>query len=263
MRPSGRFALFAAGLLAVPALAAAGVPGMVGTTGAPSPVRTQPLAPGEMLLETGGWGVVTSRADLATIAVRVSAPGDTPAAARRANSAELRRVVAAARRAGVPADGIDIREGEPPSSSVMTVNLAASMEDSTAAHRAVGTITIRLRDIDRVGAVRAALEAIPAANVALPIYALTDRTAARREAQGQALAAARADAEAHAQNAGMRLARMVRITERVSNDLYGLALNNAALFRRLEGTVGPTRDRTEPQIVTFVMLGVDYALAPR
>jgi uncharacterized protein len=263
VRRSGRFALLAAGLLAAPALAAAGVPGMVGTDGAPSPVRTQPLAPGEMLLEAGGLGVVTSRADLATILVLVSGSGDTPAAARRANAAEVRRVVAAARRAGAPADGIDIRDGETPNAFVTMLDPGQTRDGSTAAHRTVSTITIRLRDIARVDAVRAALEAVPAANVALPVYALTDRTAARREARAQALAAARADAEAHAQNVGMRLARMVRITERVSNDLYGLALNNAAQFARLERTVGPARDQTKPQIVTLVMLGVDYALAPR
>lgn len=261
MSLSGRLALLSAALLAGPA--AAGVPGMPGGNGAPSAVRTQPLAPGEVLLETGGVGLVTSRADLATIVVLVSRSGGTPAAARRANAAEVRRVAATARRAGVPADGIAIRQGETQSSNSMTVDPAGSPEESISAYHAVATLTIRLRDIDRVAAVRAALEAMPAANVALPVYALTDRVAARREAQAQALAASRTDAEAYAQIVGMRLARMVRITERTGNDIYGIAINHAELFRRLERVFGPGRDQTEPEVVTLVLVGVDYALVPR
>ena len=262
MRPSGRFALFAAGLLAAPALALAGVPGMPGSSGAPSPVRTQPLAPGEVLLETGGVGVVTSRADLATITLTVISSGDTPAAAARANRTQVRRLVAAARGAGAPADASSSRR-EGSAAFAMTVNPGESMDGAAGAHQAPGTITIRLRDIDRVAAVREALERAGAANVALPVYALTDRAVARREARAQALALARADAEVHARNVGMRLARMVRITERVNDDLYGIAVNNAEMFRRLERMIGPARDQTEPQIVTVVMLGVDHALAPQ
>lgn len=163
----------------------------------------------------------------------------------------------------MPADAIETREGNTPDTFVMTLDSAASMDGSIAAQHAGGTITLRLRDIDRVAAIRAALEAAGADNVALPIYSLTERSAARREAQARALAAARVDAESYAAHAGMRLARVVRISERVGGDLYGIALNNEALFRGLQGSVSPGQPQTEPEIVTLVMLGVDYALAPR
>jgi hypothetical protein len=89
--------------LAVPAVA--GVPGL-SMVAAQSPVSTQPLAPGEVLLEVDALGTVTTRADTATLLVRVEASAATETEARRATESAADRIVAAASSAGVAASDI-------------------------------------------------------------------------------------------------------------------------------------------------------------
>lgn len=244
--------------------AMAGVPGMMSAGTEASPVRTHPLAPGELLLEVGGVGFVTARADMATLRVSISTGGDSQAAAHRANQAQVRGVIAALRRAGVPADAIETRSGEgfAQTVDVMTATQPPPAELTEAAYD-VSTLVIRLRDIDHVTDVRAALVAAGADNISGPIYSVSDRGPARRQAQAQALAAARADAEAYAAQTSMRIVRLVRLTERVGADIFTLALNNESLFRSLRNTPSPTEPQTQPDVPILVLLGADFALAPR
>jgi len=254
-------AIVSAALTAGPALA--GVPGMMSAGEQGSPVRTHPLAPGEQLLEVGGIGFVTARADLATMSVSISTGGENQAAARRANRAQVRSVVQALRRIGVPADAIQTRSGEG-FARTFDVTMSTPPPDlAEASAYDVSTLVIRLRDIDRVVEVRSALEAAGADNISSPIYTISDRGPGRRRAQVQALAAARADAEAHAAQTNMRIVRLVRLTERVGADLFTIALNNEALFRGMRDMPSPSEPQTRPDIPVLVLLGADFALAPR
>ena len=92
-----------------------------------------------------------------------------------------------------------------------------------------------------------------------PVYALSDAGPARREARARALATLRADAEAYATAVNMRVVRIVRITERTGMDLMGLALGDSDLMRRAVGG----RITSDPNVETLVILGADFALAPR
>ena len=130
------------------------------------------------------------------------------------------------------------------------------------AHQADSIVTIRLRDIGRAAEVRTALEAA-GGQVAPPVYSLTDATAARRAARAQALAMAQADADAYAAATNRRVARIVRLTDRIGFDIYGLAINNAALLQSFRGMADPTAPQLRPEITTIILLGADYALAPR
>jgi len=243
--------------------ATAGVPGMMSAGTEASPVRTHPLAPGELLLEVGGVGFVTARADLATLSVSISTGGASQAAAHRANQADVRRVIEALRGAGVPADAIETRSGEGMMRTFDVTDSTPPPDLAEASAYDVSTLTIRLRDIDRVADVRAALAAAGADNISGPTYTIGDRGPARRRAQAQALAAARADAEAYAAQTNMRIVRVVRVTERVGADIFTLALNNEALFRGLRNAPPPTEPQTQPDIPVIVLLGADFALAPR
>jgi uncharacterized protein len=254
-------AILSAALLAAPA--GAGVPGMMSAGDQGSPVRTHPLAPGEQLLEVGGIGFVMARADLATLSVSISTGGANQAAARRANRAEVRRAIEALRRAGIPADAIRTQEGLGFPRTVDVTETMPPPDLATDPAYDVTTLTIRLSDIDRVDAVRVALREAGADNISGPAYTIADRGPARRRAQAQALAAARADAEASAAQANMRIVRLVRVTERVGGDLFTIALNNEALFRGLRNMPSPSEPQTQPDIPVLVLLGADYALAPR
>ena len=103
--------------------AAAGVP--MGSAADASPVSTQPLAANEILLEISALGTAISRAELATFSGTLTSRGATEVEARRERDAQIRRVTAAARRAGVAAADLTIGEAE---SIAVTSTMDMSME---------------------------------------------------------------------------------------------------------------------------------------
>lgn len=257
--------------LAVPA--AAGVPGLAMAEAA-SPVATQPLAAGEVLLEVNAVGIVTSRADLASYTVPVATRGATEAEARRRAEAQVARIVAAARAAGVAEADIVANPVTSGANRMDSATEAAirAMEAETgggpsratvlrppAEPSASGSVEIRLRNLDRTAAFRQAIEAAAGAGVPDPSYALGDARRARDEARRQALSTARSDAESCAAALGMRVVRIVRVTDRVGLDLLGTMMGQSSEMRGLLTMAGGR----SANVTTAVPVGVDFALAPR
>jgi len=264
--------LVIAGLALALALPAAGVP-CLGMAVAQVPVATQPLAVGEVLLEVNGMGTVTTRADLATLLVPISVGG--------ANEAEatVDRIAAAAASVGVGADDIvrhPITTGDPTLAFTARepVVIVPSVPEGGSSRRpplitpsdryrgqvgASSQIEIRLRDISRFEQLRSAIKAAGAAYVPEPVYALTDDRGARAEARARALAQARANADGYASALGMRVVRVVRVTERVGVDLIGAMISEGPRMRRMMSGV----EGRNPEISTTIALGMDFALAPR
>lgn len=247
--------------LAMPARA--GVPPL-GSGAASSPVRVQPLAPGELLLELGTIGMATAPADAASVTMTLAAEAATPGLARAALQVLERRATEAARGAGAPVASISRRTV--PTFEVNDAPLA--MEEgavpgpppSPPTYRAGSILIVRVPEIARLEPVRRALGAVETARVSEPAYTLTDPGPARRAARAEALARMRAEAELYAGALNMRVLRIVRITERTGTDLFGLALSEGpALMRR-----GFDPDRLgDPDVDIAVMVGVDFALGPR
>ena len=289
------------GLAALPA--AAGVP--MGSAAGASPVSTQPLAANEVLLEISALGTATSRAEMATLTGTLTSRGATETEARRVHDANVRRLTAIARRAGVAAADLTIGEAEAMSEApVSDMNMdmeaagaaldAASDAAAAAAETDGGsevpvaaadpmanavscsascpeyadlgmvmtsTVEIRLRNPDKVDELTQALQQAQVDfYTSAPVYSPGDQTAARRTARAQALAAARADAEAYAASLGLRVVRIVRVTERMGMDLMSLAMSESSpmrnMFQQLEQSQGP-------DIPTFIAVGVDFALGPQ
>ncbi|HEX8655784.1 MAG TPA: SIMPL domain-containing protein [Allosphingosinicella sp.] len=235
---------------------------------ADSPVNLPPLAPGEVLLEINAVGISQAPATGATISVAIAAEETSEASARRAGAAAVQRVTAAARAAGVAAADVDASTlnvssttyGGGNYTSDMLLNAADTLA-SGEIHYASGTVTIRLRNAAAGPALHRNLAAIDNVTAAAPVYTLDDDSTARRAARTEAMRRARADAESYVEAMNMRIARILRVTERTGLDFLGMALSesNTALrtFRDYE------RSMAEGQVMTFVVVGVDYALAPR
>jgi len=241
-------------------------------------VSTAPLAADEVLLELSANGSVTTRADLVTVQVQVNAQAATEDEARRAAEAQVRRVTQIARGAGVAA--ADVEAGEISAMPMMdmmatemnamdmTVNTMdmAMTEDSTVTNMATGESTanaavmveIRLRNVDRLEALTRALDEAGLPVIPTPSYALADPAGPRRQARANALAVARADAEAYAAALGLRVVRVARVSERVGMDFFSMMMNESMLRRSMNGGA-----QTEPDIETTMIVGVDYVLAPR
>jgi uncharacterized protein YggE len=268
-------------------LVLAGSAPLVAGAVAQSPVSMPPLAAGEVLLETSNLGMVSTRADFATMTVTISAGGVTEAAARAATEAKIREARAALRALGVAGDAVTVHpittsptppagfEGADMNMAMAVENAAMAMDEAMTENSTVvameempqppeasgqARMEILIRNVDRVAAVQQVLggHGIYAFG-GPPVYALADAAAPRRQARAQALQKARADAEAYAASLNMRVARILRVTERTGLETLALLASEPSMMMRTFGGGGVNG----PDIQTRVVVGVDFALAPR
>lgn len=215
------------------------------------------LRPGETLLEVDATGTHASRPDVMRFEAGVVTTGRTAREASEANAALTRRLVDALRGAGIAA------------SDVRTSNLSLlarfndrdqrsseELEPRIVGYVARNSLEVRVRDVSRASAVLDSLVAAGGNEVRGPYFSLADDTPARRSARQQAVAAARAEAEDYAAALGMRIARVLRVSERSGRVGEGSPI--VVTGSRIAGTP------IEPgEIETEVRVWIDYALAPR
>jgi uncharacterized protein YggE len=228
-------------------------------------VSTAPLAPEEVLLQTSTLGQIVSAPDRASLSVLVSAQGPNNEVALREARTRVSRVTAALTAAGIaPADivagevNIGVNYGNMPPELIVAAASGSFNGNGPDGQTAMGTLRITIRDIARLAAVRAALAAQDV-TVAAPSYSLADDGAARNAARAQALQKARAEAETYAASLDMRVARIVRITERLGLDGLSLMVTDMPAFNRMFSRMW----RPATDVETLVAVGVDFALAPR
>ncbi len=251
-----RFLIAAVALAALPTAAQAA-----------SPVTLPQLAPGEVLLETDGFAVVRTPATSATVSTSLYGRGATQAEAERALQAEIRNFTAAAREAGAGASDISVETSSSRSDGLRPFDIveATGNADDAAQNRylAQASVSARVRDVARARPLHVRFggggDAVML-GYGGPEYHLDDDSAARREARVQAIASARADAEAYAAAAGMRIVRILRITDRAGLDFTQLLVTE----REAAARFGPRFGRSDgPAVETLAVVGVDYVLAPR
>jgi len=163
------------------------------------------------LLEVSAQGESRRTPDIATISAGVVTQAADAATAMRENAARMERVIAALKRAGV-ADR-DVR----------TANIALSPQyryennrpPVITGYQASNTVTVRFRDIARAGSVLDALVATGANQINGPELGLDKPEAAMDEARVDAVAKARARAELYARAAGLKVKRILSISEAV------------------------------------------------
>lgn len=248
-------------------LAAAILAALPAAAQAASPVALPQLAPGEVLLETDGYAAVRTPATSATITATLYGRGATEAEAVRALQAEVEAFTAAARQAGAGASDIRVEMETATSGELRTFDIdgVPDVSDAEAQNRCVAQarVTARVRDTSRARALHVRFGG--AGDIVMlgyggPEYHLDDDSAARREARVQAIASARADAEAYAAAAGMRIVRILRITDRAGLDFAQMLVTERGATDRF----GPRYGRAADTMVeTVAIVGVDYVLASR
>ena len=247
---------------------------------AQAPVMTQPLAPGEVLLEVNALGLVTTRADRATLSFTITGSGENDAAARTAVQQNIAEIRAMLRGQGVADTDIRVQPISTYTieSAMTAMDVNATVTDMNAfeavqaaenvaeAAPAPGTSAnaqteVVIRNIDRVAGIQSALTERGIFATAGVVYALNDDTVPRRQARQQAMQKARADAETYAASLNMRVARVVRVTERLGLDLIGMAASESQMVAQIFSA--QALRAAAAQVQTVVVVGVDYALAPR
>lgn len=189
------------------------IPFLLAAAAAPLAAQDAPALPqpesGATLLELSARGEVTRVPDVALINAGVVTQAPDAAAAIRENAARMARIVSALERAGVAKRDIQ----------TATINLmpqyryGENQPPAITGYQAANSLNIRFRDIGRAGAILDALVESGANQVSGPELTLDRPEAAMDEARRSAVAKARARAELYAAAAGLRVARILSISE--------------------------------------------------
>lgn len=185
------------------ALALAATPAIAQTQALP----VQPIS--GTVLDVNAEGQSKRTPDLATVSAGVVTQAANAAVAMRDNSASMDRVIAALKRTGI----LD-RDIQTASVSLQPQYRYAQNEPPViTGYQAQNTVTVRFRDIGRAGAVLDALVSTGANQINGPELGLDNPAAALDEARLDAMSKARARAELYAKTAGLRVKRILSISE--------------------------------------------------
>ena len=191
-----------AAALALPAMAATAQ-----STAQPAPV---PVAGADgTLLSVSAQGQSHRIPDVASLSAGVVTQATDANAALRANAEQMNRLMAAIKAAGIAER--DIR------TSGLNVSPQYSRSEGQApeisGYQASNTVSRKVRDIGNLGEVIDALVASGANQVHGPNFEIGEPDEAHDEARATALETARARADMYAQSLGMRVRRIVSISE--------------------------------------------------
>lgn len=180
-----------------------------------SPVPT--IQTGHTLLTVSAEGSSARTPDMARYSAGVTTQGATASEALSANSAQMNRVMAALKQAGIAdkdiqTSNLNLRPvyAQPkrqPDGSYDT------SEQRIVAYRATNTVSVRQRKLEDMGKVIDALVKAGANQVNGPNFALSEPDEAQDEARMEAMKKARERANLYAKAAGLRVVGIVSISE--------------------------------------------------
>lgn len=189
-------ALLAAAMLAVPAAASA-----------QSAVQVQPIA--GTRLDISATGEVSRVPDVAIISTGVVTRASTASAAIQQNAQRMERVRAALKRAGI--EDRDIQ------TSTLSLNPEYNYQQNQApkltGYQASNQVSVRFRDIGETGKILDALVSEGANQISGPNLTIDKPEAALDEARVKAIATGRARADLYARALGMRVVRLLSVSE--------------------------------------------------
>ena len=160
-------------------------------------------------LNLSAYGEMHVAPDMASISLGVNTEAPTASAAMQANAAQMGRIMAALKKAGIADKDVQ----------TSNLNLAAQYDyvqnqpPRLRGYQATNQVTIVVRDLARLGAAVDATVAAGANQVNGISFGLSDPTVAENAAREAAVKALTAKAELYAHATGYRITRMVSLSE--------------------------------------------------
>ena len=197
--------LVRAGAIGLSLACAGAAPAALAQIAAPAQETAQRPA----VLNLSAYGETRVAPDMATINLGVNTEAPTAAAAMQANAAQMTKVIASLKKAGIAEKDIqtsnlnlqaqyDYQQNEPP---------------KLRGYQASNQVTVTVRDLARLGAAVDATVSAGANQVNGISFGLSDPTAAENAAREKAVKALAAKANLYAAATGNRLARLASLTE--------------------------------------------------
>jgi uncharacterized protein YggE len=183
---------------------------VISAIASPAFAQTQPpiVSPLQPSIVTRGQAIVNARPDRAFVMIAAESRSKNSAEAQKQNAVAMNAVLQRIEQAGVPKDAIRTigYELQPEYDHV-------NGRQTFRTYVARNTVEVRLDDIDRVGVVIDAAGSGGATTISGIRFDVRNRAALERDALQQAVADARARADAAAKGAGATIDRIVRIEE--------------------------------------------------
>lgn len=245
--------------LGLPILLAAGiVPAAASAQQVAGPAPA--MAPANTLLTVTAEGRATRAPDVAVFTAGVASTGTTAGQALSANAAAMNRVIAALEKAGVA------------SRDIQTSNLSLNpvyaepqrLPDGRieqgppriTGYQVSNQVTVKQRNLDRFGQVIDTLVAAGANQVNGPSFQVDNSDAATDEARTDAVRKARARAELYARAAGLRIVRILTISE------SGGYTPPMPMYRMAVAQAAEASPVAPGEVALNVNLSVQFELAP-
>ncbi|HEX4738923.1 MAG TPA: SIMPL domain-containing protein [Allosphingosinicella sp.] len=218
------------------------------------------LAPGEVLMQVQASGEARTRPDVMSINAGVVTTGQTAKAAVAANNTLANRLLDAVRGQGVAPKDVQTQE--------LSVRPQFDRTDETRASEtgrpprivgyiATNNLTLTLRDLGKAPDIVDALFEAGANNVQGPNFSLSHPEPAQAEARRAAVAAARAQADEYASALGMRVSRVLRVSERGA---FEQEARNGTIM--VTGSRIPRTPLEPGEITTRITVWIDFAMVP-
>lgn len=206
----------------------------------------------EVLLQVTASGRTDTRPDEARFTAGVETIAASAAAASAGNNEVMNKVAAALEALGVKRDDLQTRQ--------ITLS-RIEYGPNKGRFQAQNMVEVRMRDVNKAGAAISATTEAGANVLSGPSLTISDREAANRSAYAQAYKAARARADAYAEAAGLKVARILAIRD------AGAGQSPIPYPANAMATEQATMDAAPPvrpgMTTSEVQVRVDFALAPK
>lgn len=220
------------------------------------------VGPGETLLQVQTVGEATTRPDVATISIGVVSTGTSAREATDANATQMTSVIAALRKSGVEARYLRTQQINVQPRFARNSPSDYDGQAQITGYVARNSVGVTIVDLAKAPQVIAAGFEAGANSVNGPYLALRNDAAALAEARRDALAKARVEADAYADGLGMKVVRVLRLSERgntANPDLFVSSRNISAVA----APPPPPPPISGGEMRERATLWIDYALAPK
>lgn len=217
------------------------------------------LGAGSTLLTISAEGRSTRTPDLAAFSAGVTTQGKTASEAMSANAAAMTRVFAQLKKAGIADKDVQTSTinlnpiyGQP----VVDERGQVVREALIIGYQAMNMVSVKQRDLKGFGKVLDALVASGANQISGPSFEIENAAAAQDEARVNAMKTARARADLYARAAGLRVVRVLSISEGGYNPPMPVMYAKAAMADAAPTPIAPG------QVEASISVSVQYELAP-
>lgn len=222
--------------LAFASLLALGAAAAISQPAAAQVAMTPAIAPGSTLLSISAEGASARKPDVAVFNAGVTSSGKTASEALAANSADMTKVIAALKKAGIAERDIQTSNlSLNPIYADMSRQPADPLEQQLPriiGYQANNTVTVKHRDLSGFGKIIDTLVTAGANQVNGPSFQVDQPDPALDEARIEAIKKARARADLYAKAVNMRVVRLVSIGESggysVPTPMYRMDMARAA-----------------------------------